>query len=779
MKTTRRVERWLRTGAALLAAVWTSAGYGQTQTMLPGSAIPKWKEALPRLAGQGGTINTLLGFVPGTTPAPGQLTLHMCEVKVNALPAGTFAPNVKPATWAWAYIAGPCPDYTKDSTLPLDTYIGPVILAQRGVPTEVTYVNALGDAASTNVLAYKTSTDQTLHWADPLELGCMMTAAMGSWTVNGVGVMYPPQADPCAWNYGGPIAAVAHLHGGEVPAEVDGSPDSWFTSEGAALFGPKYYTKGDVTPGQAVYTYPNVQEGAPLWFHDHTLGATRLNVYAGLAGGYYLLDPEANLAPNLQPVSDVIPLVIQDRMFDTNGQLFFTAGLNGFNPALASPGWALNPEHPYWNPEFVGDVIAVNGKVWPRLDLQAKRYRFLFLNGSNARTYELFLTNPATKVNGPPLWVIGNDGGLLDAPALIDPNAAKPSPTKLVIMPGERYEMIIDFTAYAGQTLFLRNTAKTPYPGGATPNGATVGQILQLRIGAAVADASYDPAKDGALRPPMQRLVAAGAVTPAVKPDLVRQLTLNEVMGMPMAAVNPINGLLTNYPGGPLEILVNNTKWAGAGPMGAARADFVERDDDPLRYSEVPNEGAVEVWEIVNLTADAHPIHLHLVQFQILNRQRFDVGKYSAAYGAAFPTTCTPKDATGYCPGFGPPLTYQPQAFTRTYPVKANVPVVGGNPDVARFLSSAPAPAATQERGWKDTVQAPPGMVTRIMVRWSPTDGQSSTFAFDPSGGGTHNYVWHCHIIDHEDNEMMRPDFVSPAANAIRTFTKGTELTSY
>ena len=139
---------------------------------------------------------------------------------------------------------------------------------------------------------------------------------------------------------------------------------------------------------EAIYVYPNTQEAAPLWFHDHTLGATRLNVYAGLAGGYLLTDPDHPPPESLPGPAEIVPLVIQDRMFDTTGQLLY-------------PLLPLNPEHPYWTPEFVGDTIVVNGKAWPNLDVEQRRYRFLFLNGSNARTYELFLVDRATKVVGP------------------------------------------------------------------------------------------------------------------------------------------------------------------------------------------------------------------------------------------------------------------------------------------------------------------------------------------------------------------------------------------
>ena len=148
-------------------------------------------------------------------------------------------------------------------------------------------------------------------------------------------------------------------------------------------------------------------------------------------------------------VDYVIPLVIQDRMFDTTGQLYF-------------PNLGINPEHPYWIPEFVGDTIVVNGKVWPFLNVQAKRYRFLVVNGSNARTYELFFVNPKTKANGPAIWQIGTDGGYLDKPVKIDPALGQ----KLTLMPGERADIIVDFAGKQGQTLLLRNTGRTPYPKG-------------------------------------------------------------------------------------------------------------------------------------------------------------------------------------------------------------------------------------------------------------------------------------------------------------------------
>jgi len=212
------------------------------------------------------------------------------------------------------------------------------------------------------------------------------------------------------------------------------------------------------------------------------------------------------------------------------------------------------------------------------------------------------------------------------------------------------------------------------------------------------------------------------------------------------------------------------------------RTDFTLDGTGKNWISELPNEGETEVWEIVNLTADAHPIHLHLVQFQVMNRQNFDTAKYNAAYAAAFPgggydpMTGQPYPAGVFIPGFGPPLDYK----------TGNARALGGNPDIAAvakgkplYLKGAAAPPLPQEAGWKDTVVVYPGQVTRLAVRWAPTDLPANTlvanaaFPFDPNGG--HGYVWHCHIIDHEDNEMMRPDEVTPNANATRTYIQGTD----
>jgi FtsP/CotA-like multicopper oxidase with cupredoxin domain len=703
---------WGVKGGSVLA----SPQAGQVQ--LAGSAIPQFVDALATLSVTGGPIQTVLA-------GAGEIELHMREFLANVMPS-TFVPAVGTygGTFVWGYIVGSVVPTTVQGT-----YIGPVIVATRGTPTQIRFANNLGNAADSQVLAWVNSTDQTLHWADPLGGGSNMCA-------HHVEAGQPPMGG-CGLHYNGPIPAVPHLHGGEVPPLLDGGPDAWFTSDGA-FHGHSYYSKAGAAANEAIYRYPNGGEAAPIWFHDHALGITRLNVYAGLAGAYLIVDPTNPPPANLPGPAEIIPMVLQDRMFDENGQLFF-------------PNEGINPEHPFWVPEFVGDTIVVNGKVWPFLEVQPKRYRFLFVNGSNARTYELFLANSITKAMGPAIWQIGTDGGYLDVPVKIDPNTSAGPLQKLTIMPGERADVIIDFAGLQGQTLILRNTGRTPFPKGTPPQGSTLGRIIQIRVNQRLngPDTSYNPASGTPLRTPMIRLVnpVAGALASGVSPQKIRQLTLNEVMGE----------------GGPLEVLVNNTKWDGKRADGSVRGDFAAVTVNGVTeyYSELPNEGDTEVWEIVNLTADAHPIHTHLTPFQLMNRQKFNAHTYNEAYEAAFP-------GEEFVGGDGPPLDYN----------SGNARVLGGNPDVTPFLQGPVMPPEANEAGWKDTVIMLPGQVTRIAVRYAPTDkpihDPNLNYPFDPNAGG-HGYVWHCHIIDHEDNEMMRPFAVSPKAGATRTFVQGVD----
>ena len=487
------------------------------------------------------------------------------------------------------------------------------------------------------------------------------------------------------------------------PRKFDGGPDSWTT-----LLNLK---RGPGFPGNT-FTYPNGQEEATIWFHPHAFGITRLNVYAGMAGVYIIQDPDPANAPQNPlphfPEYD-IPLIIQDRSFDISGQLFYNLASNPQpNPSV----------HPFWIPEFIGDTICVNGKTWPYLDVEPRQYRFRLLNGSNARFYKLRLVDANDELI--PFFVIATDDGYIK-------NAV--SKKNLVIAPGERYEIIVDFKGLEDTDVIMENRARTPYPDGAAVNKETTGLVMQFRVNKAfnpnIADtaiAAKTPIRSTPLRP----------IINAHKPEegsITRQLTLNEVIGA----------------GGPLELVLNNSKYNLNSPPDADIGCTT-----PLcRETELPAVGDTEIWEIINTTGDAHPMHLHLTSFQLIDRTPFDATWITDVYEQALTD-----NSKG--PGDGPPFQYN---------MKNDDGAIGGNPAIDAFLDMANrrnAPA--YERGWKDTIIAYPGEVTRIVVRWAPQDvGVNAVheginkYPFDPTdlinGVG---YVWHCHILDHEDNEMMR-----------------------
>jgi spore coat protein A len=671
--------------ASLLAflAIALAPNAGAQQVPLDPRTIPQYVEPLPM---------PLRVPLAGTSPAS-PMTVRLGEFQQQLLPASfhnALAAPWKAGTYLWCYQAQGYPI----------TFPGPTFEALVGQPATIRYVNDLqGPGGTPPVLQSTITVDQTIHWADPLGQHGAMTP------------------------YVGPVPAVTHLHGGEVPSAYDGGPDAWWTP-GGLFRGPGYVTD--------TYTYPNAQEPTTLWYHDHALGMTRLNVYAGLAGFYLLRDPRkepANLPgghadTRVDQYGNLYEreIVIQDRLFDTNGQLLWPN--TGINPMV----------HPYWIPEFFGNVMIVNGKSWPYLQVEPRRYRFRFLNGSNARFYDLSLVESAQRSGkaGPGFWQIGSDGGLLDFPVLLcDPKSR--NGLHMILAPGERLDVIVDFAGYAGKTFTMVNTAKYPYPAGTNPNPKTDGAIMQFRVGTTVTgrtDRSFAPTARRALRTsPIER--------PAVVP-VTRALTLNENMG----------------PGGPLEVLVNNTMW-------------------DLPTSETPVIGSTEVWEIINLTADTHPIHLHLVQFQLLNRQKFNVTKYNKAYGT--PT-----------PGTGPPMDYNTLNA-------ATGDKLGGNPDVTPYLIKGVASPDANETGWKDTFRMNPGEVTRVLVRIAPQDANAraggqvkagmNLFPFDPTASlgeidtfgipGGPGYVWHCHIIDHEDNEMMRRMVIARAPTGVAAAMTG------
>jgi FtsP/CotA-like multicopper oxidase with cupredoxin domain len=716
---------------SLLSAAGTvSAATMQTQMPLPAASVPQFVEPLPLLEFEfinatSGALPGVLAGLPALDGAP--FPVNAYEFQAQILPsASVVAPGWPPAacgvdtaSYTWGYASA-------QPTTIRPTYLGPVVVAERGVEANPVYGNMLPD---NGVVQSNLPIDQTLDWANPLGLtgpgpfGCQYDA-------NGI------LTDPTCLNipYVGPIPIATHLHGGEVAPAYDGGPDAWFT-QGNLITGAGW-------PG-AQYNYPNNQQEGMIWFHDHALGITRLNVYAGLAGIQPIIDPANPPLTTLPNIGDGfdIPLIIQDRTFDTNCELMYNLASNPQpNPTV----------HPFWIPEFIGDTIAVNGKTWPYLNVEPRQYRFRLVNGSNARMYDLTIVDSRTKVKkgkvkttsqALPLLVIATDDGYLPAAA---------AQNNLVLGNGERYEIIVDFSAaLPGDQFMMMNSARTPFPGGAAPVKGLTDRIMMFNV---VANTSGIPdtavAAGSPLRDPVANPIvpiATGHVPmpppPAAIPagtNITRQLTLNEVIGL----------------GGPLELVVNNSKFNAPHILPGCTTPA-------CRETELPQVGDTEIWEIINITADAHPMHTHLTSFQVIDRTPFQAGQWITNYDALLL-------ANGKLPGEGPPNQYN---------IRNADGAIGGNPAVGPFLKMngrrLPLPS---EQGWKDTVITYPGEVTRIAVRWAPTDvavaaatpGTNQYIGFDPTVlEGPVGYVWHCHIVDHEDNEMMRNYVVGTARQPV------------
>ncbi len=485
-------------------------------------------------------------------------------------------------------------------------YLGPTLVAQSGVPITVTWENHL---------------PATYPGSLPIDPTLLLE--------------FPKK---------GGLPAIPHLHGGFNLPQFDGTPLQWFNDAGD--HGSQFITN--------TFTYGNEQRAANLWYHDHAVGVTRLNPFAGLAAYYLLRDAvDTGLADNplgLPAGPYEVPLVIQDRFFNPDGSLFYSAPNNGVQ--------AINPAypHPAWIPEFFGDTPVVNGKAYPFCNLEPRRYRFRIINGSNARFYNIWFQVGLAIL---PFHQIGTDQGLLPAPAPL---------TKLLIGPGERADIIVDFAGIpAGTKVFLKNNAKAPYPGGM---GGDVPNIMQFLVNLPLAGADTTTP-------------AANLVLPAIRPLTgavrTREIMLNEV-------ADPITGV-------PIAAMIDNTPY-----MDAA--------------TETPTVGDTEIWAFINTTGDAHPMHTHLVSFQILDRQPFNAKAYLAAFNAT-----------------------------------------GEKPALAPYLLGAPVPPPANEAGWKDTARAMPGEVLRIIAKFDLPSGRVQV----PAGRVNPEWVYHCHILEHEENDMMRP----------------------
>jgi spore coat protein A, manganese oxidase len=420
------------------------------------------------------------------------------------------------------------------------------------------------------------------------------------------------------------VRLMTHLHGGFVAADSDGNPA--VTPNG---FGP-----GEM---QTVF-YTNQKPQMPaslLWFHDHGLGATRLNVFAGLAAAYILRDEhDTGTEPNpigIPGGAHEVPLVIQDRQFNPDGTFLYpTSDVSGAT----------------WIGEYFGDVMLVNGKVWPFLEVEPRMYRFRILNGCNARILSL-------DIGGPNLWQIGAEGGMWDQPVPV---------RQLVLAPAERADVLVDFSKFPGARLVMKNhNPKKPV---STP-APSLEQVMQIRVGTSVSQPG--PHTIPASLPGRK----ANLPTPA----RTRYITLN-------------------------EIDVDEPTWF-------LNLNGVHFDEGPV--TEVPKAGTVEDWVYINLTADTHPMHTHLVTFKVVGRTPFDAAAYEEANEGAH----------------GVPGGIDPAPFA-TGPMEAPDP---------------------SERGFKDTVKANPGYFTTIRAKFELPTGVSAP----------QSYVHHCHIVEHEDNDMMRP----------------------
>ena len=645
--------------------------------LLDATAVPKFQSALliPPVMPRSGRI-----------PRPGGPPIDEYVISVRQLDQQVL-PDGMPMTTVWGY--GPV-EARHPRALLLHHAPSLTIEARHGRPVRVTWVNDLVDDEG-HFLPHLLPVDQTLHWANPPG-GTDGRDAEPSWS------------DTPA-PYTGPVPLVTHLHGADgVGDESDGYPEAWFLPDAVDVpdgfarvgtwydfFAEKAASRFGVSwaPGTATAQYPNTGRAATLWYHDHTLGMTRLNVYAGPAGFFLLRGGSAGdgavvdartgepaVLPGPAPKEhDPFPspkryreiaLAIQDRSFGADGSLFYPSS-RAFFDGIEGPYIPHTDISPAWNPEFFGNTIMVNGRTWPHLDVEQRRYRFRVLNGCQSR----FLILDFSGIPGVEVWVIGNEGGFLTGP--VDLTADHDN--RIVLGLAERVDLIVDLTNVPVGYHVLRNVGPDEPFGGGVPgkdfpvaDPSSTGQVLQLRVGPAVD-------RDTTTPPRHLRLPAYEPLPPMT---VTRPLALVEEMSM-------------HFDDAPAEALLGTV----TGDPNAGPADWV-----PLGWHEPVTEnpvvGDTEVWELYNTTGDAHPMHVHETTFEVVDRQDIVVDEEGTA------------------------VLVQP--------------------------GSERHPCEPWETGAKDTVIAYTAQVTRIRAH------------FDNPG----QFVWHCHIVEHEDNEMMRPYRIGP-----------------
>jgi spore coat protein A len=631
-------------------------------------------------------------LIPPVMPTAGRIVLRggknadyyeisMKQISQQILPVGL------PTTTVWGYGA-----VSSDSKRGLLLHNAPslTIEAKWNTPVRVKWINELLDANG-NFLPHLLPVDPTLHWANP---------AGGT-----EGRDTRPTLTSTPGRYTGPVPIVTHVHGAVgVGDESDGYAEAWYLPDAGNIpagyategtwynfFASKAATAHGVTWGSgfAIFQYPNANRASTVWYHDHVLGMTRLNVYAGPAGFYIIrggpdgddavLDSRSGtpaVLPGPAPKENdqfpsnktyyEIPMAIQDRSFNIDGSLFYPTTRKFFDE-IVRDYIPVGDFSPIWNPEFFGNTMMVNGNTWPFQTVEQVRYRFRFLNGCQSR----FLILNFSSIPGVEVWQIGNEGGFLSAPVNLTALG-----NQLLMGLAERADVIVDFTNVPVGNYVLTNVGPDEPFGGGVPgvdfdpsDAGSTGQVMQLRIVPAVA---ADPTT------PPQFLVLP-AITPLSAATVTRPLALIEKMGEGFEA----DGEEVE---GPVEALLG-TVTAGV---------WTERLwMDPV--TENPALGATEVWEFYNTTGDAHPMHIHETVFEVVNRE-------------------------------GLVLNTDGEVL---HPIQLDGNITSAEP---------------WESGFKDTVIAYPGQVTRVRLQFN-TLGQ---------------FVWHCHIVEHEDNEMMRPYRIGP-----------------
>jgi spore coat protein A len=546
-----------------------------------------------------------------------------------------------------------------------------------------------------------------------------------------------------------------HLHGGFVPWISDGGPFAWFAR--GNNYGPsipiatyRHAFHKTLVDGQAEYYYPNEQSARMLWYHDHTLGITRMNAYVGIASAYIIRDKfEADLKRKglpdyIENGGHEIPIVIQDKIFVDNETIEAvdptwtgpkTTGSLWYAHSYDPKRWTLAPSNngpppdPSVIPEFFGDTMLANGLVYPETEVEPRRYRLRILNACQARFLNLQLyvdddtedsitlaplTLTPTNAKGPDFLVLGTEGGFLPKPVRVASNKPFDLGTlggSLITAPAERWDILVDFSGYAGKKIVLYNDAPAPFPMGDpgndyfpdAPNNPTITipgygpnsrQIMRFKVGTIVTSP-----KDSPLRiSPATNLTEGNdplphplKVTKLPEDVRVRRLTLNETADE--------SGRLIQILGTDVAPISNSQDFGRA---------YIDPATENIHLH--PKTGKTkEVWQIINLTGDTHPIHFHLVNVQIISRQTFDDSNYN-----------------------------------------------GGAPT----LTGLPRPPDLYEQGWKETVRMNPGEVTNVLIPFK-LPRVPFTVPLSPRTGGL-EYVWHCHILEHEEHDMMRPLVVYP-----------------